>query len=219
MKLRLDILALAVAAAVALHIAAVLATRSLPLVGTGRLAEAAADLLHDPELAEVSPRDPLRVMLGVAVRGPVAAPGPRAVLDPLGVRKRPDLGAEWPDIEARLEAARGLFMPPPELASEAKEPLRASPPEGTPSWADREVADAAIPLEVKVTMRRLPARFLPPPPLAAAAKAARPDASSLQEGLDLPAPPALPETLPDWPEPARAIMLPEVFVDVLEIGP
>ncbi len=219
MKLRLDILALAVAAAVALHLAAVLATRSLPLAGTGRLAAAAADLLDDPELAKVSPRDPLRVMLGVAERVPVSAPGPRAVLDPVTVRRWPDLGAEWPDADARLEAARGLFMPPPELASEAKEPLRASPPEETPSWADREVADAAIPLDVKVTMRRLPAKFLPPPPLAAAAKAARPEPSSLGEDLDIPAPPALPKTPPEWPEPPRAIVLPEVFVDVLDIGP
>ena len=188
MKMRSGLLGAAVTAAVALHLVAILAARGVPLVGTGALARAVSESLDDPELAEVSSRDPVRVMLGVAERGPVAAPGPRAVLDPLAVRRRPDLGAEWPDLEARLEAARGFFMPPPELASrseggegEGREPLRLSPPGSglppPPSWADREVAGLAIPLDVKVTMRRLPARFLPPPTLRLAAKAARPEPS------------------------------------------
>ena len=219
MRLRLDILAVAVLAAVAFHVAAVLATKRVPLVGTGRLAAKASEDLRNPEVADVSPRDPLRVTLGVAQRGPVATPGRRAVLDPASVRRAPGLGPEWPDDGARLEAARGLFMPPPELSAEGTEPLRGSPTgSAVPSWADREVADIAIPLYAPVAARRLPRRFLPPPPLSSAAEAARPRPESLGKDLALPSPPALPPVPPDRPEPVRAITLPEIFVDVLEVG-
>jgi hypothetical protein len=218
-RLRLDILAVAVLAAVTLHVAAVLATKRVPLVGTGRLAAEASEDLRNPEVADVSPRDPLRVTLGVAQRGPASAPGRMAVLDPASVRRAPGLGAEWPDRAARLEAARDLFMPPPGLPAEGTEPLGASPTGTTiPSWADREVADIAVPLSAPAAARRLPRRFLPPPPLSSAAEATRPAPESLRRDLSLPSPPALPPAPPDWPEPLRAITLPEIFVDVLEAG-
>lgn len=231
MKLRLDILALAVCAAVGLHLAAALATKSLPLVGSGRLGRAAGEMLDDPELAAVSRRDPVRVVLGSAERGTVSTPGPRAVLDPLNVRRPPDLGAEWPDVGPRLEAARGIFAPPPELAREGAHPLRiARPGGGVPSsraWADYEMVDAAIPLGAKVVMRRLPGRFRAPPTLAAALEArdgaARPVLAPRKEQLDFPVPLALPPSsgegrLPGPDEARRPITPPEIFVDVLEIG-
>jgi hypothetical protein len=218
-RLRLDVLAAAVLAAVALHVAGALATRRVPLVGTRRLAARAREDLRNPEVADVSARDPLRVTLGVARKGPVSAPGRRAVLDAASVRRAPELGAEWLDHGARLGAARGLFMPPPELPAEATEPLDGSPTgSAVPSWADREMAHVAIPLARPPAARRLPRRFLPPPPLSSAAEAARPGPRSLRKDLALPSPPALPPTPPDQPEPVRAITLPEVFVDVLEAG-
>ena len=85
------------------------------------------------------------------------------------------------------------------------------------SWAEREVADAAIALGAKVVTRRLPRRFLTRPTLVRAAKAARPDLAPLEEELDFAAPPGLPEEAPDWDEPERAIAPPDVFVDVLEV--
>ena len=213
----------AVAAAAVLHLAALLATGTVGLVGTGRLAEVASVSLDAPEIAGVSPREPLRVALGAAERGAGAPPGPRAVLDPSALRRRPVLGGEWPDADARLETVRSLFMPPPELASEGLEALRALPPgtgEGaTPSWADREASQVAVALGVEAATRPLPARLMPPPALAAAAEASRPGPKALGRELRVPSPPALPEAPPAWPEDAREITPPEILVDVLGLKP
>jgi hypothetical protein len=219
MRMRLDLLAAAVAAAAALHLAAVLVARRAPLLGTGRFARAASDLLDDPEIGKVSPRDPVRVTLGVAERVAVAAPGARAALDPLTVRTPPDLGAEWPDTGPRLDAARGLFLPPKDFAADARGPLRVpAAAGGVPSWADREVTKLALPSAADVVMRRLPARFFPRASLAVAAETARPAPESLRGGLEFPAPPASPGMPPGLPEPRRAVTMPDISVDLLEVS-
>ncbi len=216
MSLRWWPLSVALALAAVAHIAAALAVRGAPLVGTDGFSRTVSELLKKPDLVATSEAEPVRVFLGSVERAPVEAPGPRPVLDPASSRKPPHLGSEWRDRDKRLAVARPLFMP---SAREAAEPMRARPPGlDAPSGADREVAGLAINLNTRELTRPLPARFVPAPSLAGLAASARPALRPREAKLEFPIDRAVPLPPPHWPEPDRPLRVPEVFVDVLDIG-
>jgi hypothetical protein len=222
LRLRALPLALAAAAAIALHLVAVFLGRGLPLAGTGSLAETVSRIAGRPEIARVSDRDPVRVVIGRAEKVPAEGLGPRALLDPASSREAPRLGADWPSSEERLAAARALVSPPRRARDEALAPLRAGSERraGPPDWADGAASLAAVDLEVRTATRPLGARLLPPPSLAGAAETGRRPLVPAEEAgrLAIPAARALPLGVPRWPDPDRALSVPEVFVDVLRAG-
>jgi len=176
---------------------------------------------------------PIRVAIGTAQRAPASGPGPKAVLDPAAIRRPPALGSEWPDADERLRTAQRVFLPP---TAEGTEPMRSDAPAGTrervpdagsrgrgPSWVDAEFSENVSTVRALAATTKLPARFLAAPSLGEAAAggrdALRPDGAVAAAGLSLPVERVTIAEAPAWPEPDRALGVPEVFVDVLRPTP
>jgi hypothetical protein len=207
-----------VSIAVWVHLLAALAFHRAPLLGAGEFSSAVAGLAGRKELAPAKRPEPLKVALGEAERVPHEGPGPRARLDPAAVRRPPGLGPPLPDERLRVALARPLFDAPEREVTAA---LRVLPPgSATLAWADEEVSGASIDLASRKVVRTLPPRFLPRASLRSAARRARlaPDPTRASQSLALdpaPRPAVRPES---WPEPPRALRVPEVFIDVLDAG-
>lgn len=221
MRVRWGILLAAGGAAVVAHVAAALAVRGVPLVGTEEFARTASELVGRAEIARAPARDPLLLSLGTAERSPVEAPGPRPVLDPAALRRPPRMESDCLGrARERLAVGAEIIL---RSSGEAREALRVLPPglgspagRWTPSAADREVADVAIGLGAREVTRPLPPRFMPAPSVVELAASARAKLLPREAKLDIPTDRTVPLPPPDWPEPDRPVRAPEVFVDVLE---
>jgi len=205
------------AAAGALHLVFVLAFGRTPVIGTTAYSEDVATLTDRPEIADRSGSSPMRVVLGSVEKTPIEGPGPRAALDPAAVRRPPSLGPMTADVEARLGQVYPMFAV---RRNEPSSPMKAQLPlSGTPSWMDDELSRATAIAGAKRVVHALGARELPELSLTPSAEKVRIKldprglAKELRLGL-------APHQLPfphEWPEPARALRMPEVLFDVLSV--
>lgn len=209
---------LAIAAAVAVHLVAVLVFRNAPVLGTQRFASDVAEAAGRPEFASTPAYAPMRVFLGTADRVSFEGPGPRAALDPVLVRRPPALGPVVERERLREDLVVPLFAVEP---AEATRPMNAVPPgSGTPSWFDADLSLASVDVDAKRVVETLPASAAAAVSIVDLAERTLITLDPKEEARRLRIETKTPEMpVPgEWPEPARALRVPEVFVDVLEIA-
>jgi len=222
----------AVAAAAVAHVVAARVVRRTPLLGAGGFTREMAEALDRPWAEVDEGGRPLRVSFGVAERSPERAAGPGLALDPVPLRRPPDVGAQWPSLPGLVERLAACAAELSREPGEERDALRVSPPglaipfaKRSPafSFMDSAAARDALALRVVAGTRPLPGHFraTEPPSLARAAELRRPSLEATGPGgtrLDIPYVPAPLVPPADWPASRRAITAPEAFVSITAGG-
>jgi len=230
-RLRWGLVIGAVAAAAVAHIVAARAVRGTPLLGAGGFTREMAAALDRPGTEGDAEARPLRVSFGVAERAPERAADPGLVLDPTPFRRPPDAGAEWPKLPGLAERLAACAEELSREPGEEREALRVSAPglavpfaNRPPSFSfmDSAAARDAVALRVRARTRPLPGRFraTEAPSLDRAVEQRRPSLETTGPGgtrLGIPYVPTPLVPPADWPAPRRAIVAPEVFINITAV--